>query len=183
MEATSQLVSVEIIESSLPVKAESYFAEALDSEVDILSELLKTKNSEATRREYHKDITKFFLHMTGKKPTQESITEFLRLDAHKATIIVTKYRTQLNESGLSSNTINRRLAAIKSLIAFGRKLSVCSYSIDVDNVATQQYRDTSGVSEEEFLQVVKECDRSSLIGKRNYAIPHILQLEIVMSIP
>jgi integrase/recombinase XerC len=170
MEQISQLVPVEIIESSPIARVGSYFAEALESELDILSELLNSKNSEGTRREYRKDLTDFFLRMTGSKPKQEGISEFLRLDAHKATIVVTKYRTQLNELGLSPNTINRRLAAIKSLIAFGRKMGICTYTIDVDNVTVQPYRDTSGVTEEEFIKVMKGCDLSTLIGKRNYAL-------------
>ena len=106
-------------------------------------------------------------------PYVESISEIkykihsrvLRLDGHKATVVVTKYRIQLGESGLSPNTINRRLAAIKSLVAFGRKLGICSYAIDVDNVTLQPYRDTSGVTEAEFLQVIRGCHRSTLIGK------------------
>ena len=53
---------------------------------------------------------------------------------HKATIVVTKYSTQLNESGLSPNTINRRLAAIKSLIALWLFMGICTYRRYVDNV-------------------------------------------------
>jgi integrase/recombinase XerC len=169
MEPNTHVLEVEIIEGSL-ARAESYFAQALEPELDILSELLKSKNSEGTRRAYRKDITDFFMRMTGAKPQQDSITEFLRLDGHKANVVVIKYRIQLSESGLSPNTINRRLAAIKSLIAFGRKLGICSYAIDVDNVTTQTYRDTSGVTEQEFLQVIRAYDRSTLIGKRNYAL-------------
>ncbi len=169
MEPNNQLITVEIVEG-LPVRAESYFAQALEPELDILNELLKSKNSEGTRRAYRKDIIDFFVRMTGTKPKQDSIAEFLRLDGHKATVVVTKYRIQLSEASLSPNTINRRLAAIKSLVAFGRKLGICSYAVDVDNVTLQPYRDTSGVNEEEFLQVIRECDRSTLIGKRNYAL-------------
>ena len=169
MEPNNQLITVEIVEG-LPVRAESYFAQALEPELDILNELLKSKNSEGTRRAYRKDIIDFFVRMTGTRPKQDSISEFLRLDGHKATVVVTKYRIQLGESGLSPNTINRRLAAIKSLVAFGRKLGICSYAVDVDNVTLQTYRDTSGVTEQEFLQVIRGCHRSTLIGKRNYAL-------------
>jgi len=170
MEPNTPALEVEIVTGSALTRAESYFAQALEPELDILSELLKSKNSEGTRRAYRKDITDFFVRMTGTKPKQDSIAEFLRLDGHKATVVVTKYRIQLNESGLSPNTINRRLAAIKSLITFGRKLGICNYAVDVDNVTTQTYRDTSGVTEREFLEVIRQCDRSTLIGKRNYAL-------------
>jgi len=170
MEPNNQTVDVTIVDNSLLAKSVSYFAHALEPEVDILSELLKSKNTEGTRRAYQRDITDFFVRMTGKKPNQDSISEFLRLDGNKATVVVTKYRIQLSEVDLSPNTINRRLAAIKSLVVFGRKLGMCNYAVDVDNVKMQPYRDTSGVTEEEFLQVIKGCDRTTLIGKRNYAL-------------
>ena len=160
MEQINQLVPVEIVESSPIARVGSYFAEALESEPDILSELLKSKKLGRNTPGVPERLTDFFFRMTGSKPKQEAISEFLRLDAHKATIVVTKYRTQLNEFGLSPNTINRRLAAIKSLIAFGRKMGICTYTIDVDNVTVQPYRDTSGVTEEEFIKVMKGCDLS-----------------------
>ncbi|WP_375495075.1 hypothetical protein [uncultured Nostoc sp.] len=34
----------------------------------------------------------------------------------------------------------------------------------------QLYRDTSSVTEQEFLSVIKECDRSTLAGKWDYAL-------------
>ncbi|WP_100903311.1 hypothetical protein [Nostoc flagelliforme] len=68
---------------------------------------------------------------------------------------MTKYRAILAEAGLAPNTINRRLAAIKSLVAFGRKLGVCNYAVDVDSIPVQPYLDTSGCTGEEFLTVIK----------------------------
>jgi integrase/recombinase XerC len=161
--------AVEKLESSLNAKIETYFASALDCDPDVLSELLKSKNSEGTRRAYRRDITDFFTRMTALRPNRDSILEFLHLSGHKATLVVTKYRAILNEAGLSPNTINRRLAAIKSLVAYGRKLGVCNYAVDVDNIPVQAYRDTSGCTGEEFLTVIKGCDRSTVVGKRDYA--------------
>ena len=164
------LAAVQKLESSLKAKIETYFAGVLDSDPDVLSELLKSKNSEGTRRAYRKDLTDFFVRMTSERPNRDSILEFLHLSGHKATLVVTKYRAKLNEEGLSPNTINRRLAAIKSLVAYGRKLGVCCYAVDVDSVPTQAYRDTSGVTESEFLTVIHSCDRSTVVGKRDYAL-------------
>ncbi len=164
------LVIVEKLENSLSAKIETYFAGSIDSDPDVLEELLKSKNSEGTRKAYRRDITDFFTRMTGLRPNRDSILEFLHLEGHKATLVVTKYRSILNESGLAPNTINRRLAAIKSLVAFGRKLGVCNYAVDVDSIPVQSYRDTSGCTGEEFLSVIRQCDRSTLPGKRDYAL-------------
>jgi integrase/recombinase XerC len=35
---------------------------------------------------------------------------------------------------------------------------------------TRIYQDTSGVTEAEFLSVIRQCDRSTLVGKRDYAL-------------
>ena len=168
--APTDLAACTILENSLGAKIESYFASVLDEKPDLLEELLKSKNSEATRRAYRRDINDFFTRMTGQVPNRDSILEFLHLEGHKATLVVTKYKTLSVQDELSPSTINRRLAAIKSLVAYGRKLGVCSYAVDVDNVPVQSYRDTSGVTEEEFMQVVKGCDRSTVAGKRDYAL-------------
>ncbi|WP_338042153.1 site-specific integrase [Nostoc sphaeroides] len=153
-----ELVVVQKLENALSAKIEAYFAGVIDSDPDVLEELLKSKNSEGTRKAYRKDITDFFTRMTEVRPNRDSILEFLHLEGHKATLVVTKYRAFLAEAGLSPNTINRRLAAIKSLVAYGRKLGVCNYAVDVDSIPVQAYRDTSGVTEQEFLSVIKECE-------------------------
>ncbi|MBE9209229.1 tyrosine-type recombinase/integrase [Nostoc sp. LEGE 06077] len=165
-----ELVVVQKLENALNAKIEAYFASVVDSEPDVLEELLRSKNSEGTRKGYRRDITDFFVRMTGQRPNRDSILEFLHLEGHKATLVVTKYRAILNEAGLSPNTINRRLAAIKSLVAYGRKLGVCNYAVDVDSIPVQAYRDTSGCTGEEFLSVIRQCDRSTLAGKRDYAL-------------
>lgn len=165
-----ELVVVQKLENALSAKIEAYFAGSIDSDPDVLEELLKSKNSEGTRKAYRKDITDFFTRMTEVRPNRDSILEFLHLSGHKATLVVTKYRAILNEAGLAPNTINRRLAAIKSLVAFGRKLGVCNYAVDVDSIPVQSYRDTSGCTGEEFLSVIRQCDRSFLAGKRDYAL-------------
>ncbi|MBD2169307.1 tyrosine-type recombinase/integrase [Calothrix membranacea FACHB-236] len=165
-----ELVVLQKLENALNAKIEAYFAGVVDSEPDVLEELLRSKNSEGTRKGYRRDITDFFTRMTGLRPNRDSILEFLHLEGHKATLVVTKYRAILAEAGLSPNTINRRLAAIKSLVAYGRKLGVCNYAVDVDSIPVQAYRDTSGCTGEEFLTVIKGCDRSTLAGKRDYAL-------------
>lgn len=165
-----ELVVVQKLENALNAKIETYFAGSIDSDPDVLEELLRSKNSEGTRRGYRRDITDFFVRMTGQPPQRDSILEFLHLSGHKATQVMTKYRAILNEAGLSPNTINRRLAAIKSLVTYGRKLGVCNYAVDVDSIPVQLYRDTSGVTEQEFLSVIRQCDRSTLAGKRDYAL-------------
>jgi integrase/recombinase XerC len=79
------------------------------------------------------------------------------------------------DKGLKENTVNRRLAAVRSLVSFAYKLGKCSYTLkDISNEKVQAYRDTSGVSPDAYKKVLATCDRSTLLGKRNYALLRLL---------
>lgn len=56
--------------------------------------------------------------------------EFLHLEREQAVMVVLKYKALLIQSGVREATVNRRLAAIKSLAKMGRKLGVCNYSLE-----------------------------------------------------
>jgi integrase/recombinase XerC len=113
--------------------------------------------------------------MTGKQVTPDLVLEFLHLERTQAVSVVLKYKASLIQQGLKEATINRRLAAIKSLVAMGRKIGVCNYGLeDVGGEKVQKYRDTTGIDSETFKRVLQECDRSTLSGKRDYALLRLL---------
>jgi integrase/recombinase XerC len=138
---------------------------------DVLQQLLSDKRSVNTRRAYEKDVSQFFRFMTGKEVTPDLVLEFLHLERTQAISVVLKYKALLIQQGLKEATVNRRLAAIKSLVAMGRKLGVCSYGLeDIKGERVQQYRDTSGVDAQTFQKVLGKCDRDTLSGKRDYGV-------------
>jgi integrase/recombinase XerC len=52
---------------------------------------------------------------------------------------------------------------------------VCNYGLeDVGGEKVQKYRDTTGIDSETFKRVLQECDRSTLSGKRDYALLRLL---------
>jgi integrase/recombinase XerC len=142
---------------------------------DILGNLLANKRSENTRRAYAKDLKDFFITMAGVEPDRNLIAEFLQLSRFNATALVLKYKAVLIDRNLSEATINRRLAAIKSLVNYARQIGICDYSLDdILGEKVKAYRDTSGVSLEVYRQVLDIVDRSTLKGKRDYAILRLL---------
>lgn len=54
------------------------------------------------------------------------------------------YRTHLVERGLQSATINRRLAALRSLVTLARTLGQVPWTLEVSNLKAERYRDTRG---------------------------------------
>ncbi|NEP12018.1 MAG: tyrosine-type recombinase/integrase [Symploca sp. SIO1A3] len=166
--------SLSLLEQSLNAKIERHF-DTLDTDPDVLQQLLADKRSPNTKREYKKDLKNFFGEMTGTEPTQDAVLEFLHLERPQATAVVLKYKAKLFEKGLKESTVNRRLSAIKSLVAMGRKLGVCNYSLeDIKGEKVQRYRDTTGVSPETYSRILSWCDRSTQIGKRDYALLKLL---------
>ncbi len=148
----------------------------LSLDPDVIDQLLKDTRSAGTRRAYSKDLKDFFVYSTGLQPNRDLVLEFLHLEQRHAVAVVLKFKSYLMiERKLAENTINRKLAAIKSMVAMGRKLGVCHFAlIDVKALTVQTYRDTSGVEAGEYAEVLKLIDRSTLKGKRDYAILRLL---------
>ncbi len=158
---------------SLDAKIGSSFD--LDVTPDVLSQLLASSRSDNTRIAYEKDVTLFFKWATNNVPTSDTVLEFLHLDKSDAVTLVLKYKAHLIRRGLAEATVNRRLAALKSLVAMGRKMGHCVYSLeDIKGEKVQKYRDTTGISPEAFKRVLEVPDRDTLQGKRDYALLRLL---------
>ena len=172
-------LSITRLEASLDAKIERHF-DPLDTDPDVLKQLLADKRSENTRRAYEKDVNDFLKTMTGKSACPDSVLEFLHLEERQAVAVVLKYKAKLiNGEGrnapLKEATVNRRLAAIKSLVEMGRKLGVCHYSLgDIKGEKVAKYRDTTGVDRATFERVLQQCDLATLAGKRDYALLRLL---------
>ncbi|MBD0364161.1 MAG: tyrosine-type recombinase/integrase, partial [Coleofasciculus sp. C3-bin4] len=142
---------------------------------DVLQQLLEDKRSPNTRAAYEKDLKDFFKEMAGKLPTPDVVLEFLHLERGQAVSVVLKYKAALFKRGLSEATVNRRLAAVRALVAKGRAMGIASFTLeDVKGEKVAKYRDTSGIDPDTFKRVLLWCDRSTLIGKRDYALLRLL---------
>jgi integrase/recombinase XerC len=135
----------------------------------VLGDWLNTKRSPHTRRVYQKDI-KNFLSDTGTE-----LGKFLTLDRHGAYALVSRYKGDLIKKELKSATINRRLAAIKSLVSFAYNCGHCEFMLEaVKGEKLCAYRDTTGIDPEAFKRVLGGIDRTSLKGIRDYALMMLL---------
>ena len=150
-------------------------ARALVADDNIWAEFLKLQISEHTKRTYASALNDFFLQITGVKVNPYQIREFLNLPSAQAIAVVLSYRSRLLALNLSPNTINTRLAAIKSLVNHARKLSQCGFSLeDVASLKVEVYRDTSGVEPDVYRVMIEAIDRETIGGKRDYAIMRLL---------
>lgn len=146
-------------------------------EPDVLDQLLKDKRSPNTRHAYEKDLRDFFRFATGAgELTPEVVKRFLTLDQFAALSLVLTYKAHLRDDrSLKEATVNRRLSAIKSLVRLANQLGQCSFTLsEVKGDKVVRYRDTTGVSKELYRRMLAISDRTTLKGKRDYAILRLL---------
>jgi integrase/recombinase XerC len=118
---------------------------------------------------YQKDIDNFLADIGTE------LGKFLTLDRHGAYALVSRYKGDLIKKELKSATINRRLAAIKSLVSFAYNCGHCDFMLEsVKGEKLSAYRDTTGIDPEAFKTVLSAIDRTSLKGIRDYALLMLL---------
>lgn len=141
----------------------------------IWAEFLSVQISAATRNSYAASLKDFFRRQFDLAVSPEAIEQFLIAPEYDAITRVLAYRGQLLEAGLSASTVNARLAALKSFVTHAAKRKLCAFRLDdIKSVKAQSYKDTRGISIEEFRQLISMIDRTTSLGKRDYAIMRLL---------
>jgi len=81
---------------------------------------------------------------------------------------------------LQAATVNRRLAAVRSLVKLARTLGMVPWSIEVENLKAQAYRDTRGPGRQGFRRLMEEAgsrtDRKALRDRAVLRLLHDLAL-------
>ncbi len=143
-------------------------------QVDVVKRLLADKRSANTRRAYEHDLQDFFMTVTGALATPDNVQDFLSLNRGQGNAAVMDYKAELLERGLAEATVNRRLAAVRSLVNCARLLGVTDLEIEVEGEKVQSYRDTRGVSVDAVRAMLGRCNLATLKGLRDYALLRLL---------
>jgi integrase/recombinase XerC len=124
---------------------------------DVLALLLDDKRSPETRRAYESDLRDFFQSTLSSEPSPEIVRSFLAQTPPQLALQIAGYKSTLRGHGKSEATINRRLAAIKSLLKFAYRLGYCATDGRglVDTEKAKSYRDTRGVDLKTLRKLVK----------------------------
>ncbi len=129
--------------------------------------------SERTIEAYRRDLDDFrqFLRV-------ENISEAARVflsEQGKANSIALSYTKRLIEKGLQSTTINRRLAALRSLSQMAKMLGMIPWTLQVKNRKIEAYRDTKGPGIDNFKKILNLTEaRGDVKGIRDKAILRLL---------
>jgi integrase/recombinase XerC len=85
------------------------------------------------------------------------------------------YKASLRDRELSPATINRRLAALRSLVKLARTLGLVGWTLEIGNARARAYRDTRGPGRAGFLAMLATLgDRHDAKGHRDRAVLRLL---------
>ncbi len=151
------LISASLISSSLTAPAQLMKTTlpalaAKPGTSDPVALLLADKRSPQTRRAYASDLAGFF----GGHASPEGVQVFLALSVPEVALRLSAYKADMLTRGLSEATINRRLAAVRSLLKFSYRLGLSQTDGRglVDSEKVRAYRDTRGVDVKTLKKLV-----------------------------
>jgi integrase/recombinase XerC len=139
-----------------------------------LLEAFLAGRNERTRRAYRQDVADFAAFCGAGSP-EEAARLLLAEGPGPANLLALNYRAHLRERGLSAATVNRRLAALRSLVKLGRTLGMVSWQLEVEGLKAEPYRDTRGPGREGFRRLLNAIpDVDTPKGRRDRAVLRLL---------
>lgn len=134
-------------------------ADARSKAADLVSAFLSGR-SEKTIVAYRQDLEDFRV-WSDAKTIDRAAAALFSLPHGDANARALAYKTALLARSLSPATINRRLAALRSLVKLARTLGLVAWTLEVENVKTRAYRDTRGPGRTGFDSMVQEAGRQA----------------------
>lgn len=139
----------------------------------LVASFLSGKNA-LTLKAYSRDLA-HFTKFVGVAELVDAARLLLGKTQGQANALALSYKAQLVDEGRAPATINRRLAALKSLVKLARVVGLCSFALEVSGVEVETLRDTRGPGKDGvdklLAMVEKGTDKKS---KRDLAILHLL---------
>lgn len=133
----------------------------------------------STIKGYRNDLgtfVRFLASYTTSCPPDRLLDAFFLLEAGRANELVLAYRNRMALAELSSATIARRLAAVKSIAKVARMTGRVAWSIEVEAPRHEDRRDMSGPSDKERQKLFKTIKARGVnkSAKRDKAIVALL---------
>lgn len=129
---------------------------------------------EGTKRSYERDL-RAFAEFLGVQSITAAARLFFGCEEAQARAILISYRNQLLEDKYASATINRRLAALSSLVQLAQQVKLCNFQLEFKALPQEAMKDTRGPGREGvealLLHLEGKEDKASL---RNLVIIHLL---------
>lgn len=131
--------------------------------VDLLNAFLGGLNPR-TLRAYDQDLGDF-ARFLGSSTSREAIGLLTSGSHGQANAVALSYRTHLTERGLKSATIDRRLAALRSIVKLARTLGMVPWTLEVDAPKVDPYRDTISCGSPGWRSMLELAKTEALTGE------------------
>ena len=126
------------------------------SSADVVAEWLRGR-SPRTLRAYRFDLNDFARYCGLSDPIAAADV-LMAAGPAAANRQVLAYRNAMRDQrGLKSNTVNRRLNALRSLVKLGRKIGRITWALDVNSLKVKTYRDTRGPGRDGWFRIKATC--------------------------
>lgn len=144
---------------------------------------LAGQDSADTKRAYDQSVRDFGLFHFGSAGVVAHtgvrlgapVLEMLRtIKKGEAETLVDAYRANLQAAGRSPNTVNQRLAALRSLVTFGRRMGILNWTLETKSVKFANYRDTRGTGKDGFERILAAIEGAEPKAIRDRAIISML---------
>lgn len=130
--------------------------------------------STETIRAYRQDLESFAAFV-GAEDVDAAARELLGRGQGGANALALDWRNGMADAGRSSATVNRRLAALRSLVTLGRTLGMVGWTLEVPNLRGAPMRDTRGPGTKGVAGMLEALrSRSDMKGVRDRAILRLL---------
>jgi integrase/recombinase XerC len=130
--------------------------------------------SGATLRSYAGDLRDFASFCRSPTP-EDAVALLLARGPGPANELALHYKAHIVGRKLAANTVNRRLAALRSLVKLGRTLGLVGWTLEVEGVSARAYRDTSGPGVAVFRRLLARLgDRTDAKASRDRAVLRLL---------
>ena len=127
-----------------------------------------------TLRAYKKSLEDFQRFLQAKSP-EEAAAMLFSQNQGTANAVLLSYKNHLIERQLTPATINLRLSAIRALGKLARLVGLVSFSLEVENLPVEAYRDTRGPGREGVRELLQEASsRLDAKGVRDVALLRLM---------
>jgi integrase/recombinase XerC len=157
----------------VPLPTEPVTSDPISAAARLLTAFLAGRSA-ATMRSYAGDLREFAAFCFA--PTAEGAAAlFLSRGPGAANELALHYKAHLVGRKLAANTVNRRLAALRSLVKLARTLGLVGWVLEVEGMPTQAYRDTAGPGVPVFRRLLARLEgRTDPKGVRDRAVLRLL---------
>lgn len=148
------------MKSSLARRESQPEAEPNHAAIERLMTSFWNGRSAHTLAAYRSDIEQFCIYLTRacaltpKTPQIEILRVFFCGGAGRANQLVLDYKNDMRAVDKAPKTINRRLAAIRSVVKLARLIGMTFWSIEVEGVPDELTRDTRGPNPETVAKLI-----------------------------